>query len=214
MFSRLIQSSTWLRLVVLFTAIFAVAGKAKADTITFDQPASPGSVALNQASFQGFDFSSVDGFNHVASGTFSAAVSNNGTSFLVVANNATGALNMSNNGSTFSLTGFDADTFVHIQGATTIVATGTLGNGGTITQTFLTDAIGDGPGPLVDFQTFALNGFTDVTSVQFSSTNHPFALDNIGVSAAASSVPEPASMLLLGTGIMGLGSIVRRRRKL
>src|SRR5262245_7232915 len=104
--------------VAMLVLAFSVGSNANADTITFDSPASPGAVQLSTASFQGFTFTSVDNFNHVASGTFSNAVSHNGTSFLVVSPNATGALILTNGGATFSLTSFDADTFVHLQGAT------------------------------------------------------------------------------------------------
>jgi PEP-CTERM motif len=213
MFSGSVFSLKSFSLVMLFVAVFAIADKANADPITFDDPPSPGAVASTTATFQGFDFASTDGFNHVASGHFSAAVSHNGTSFLVVSPNSTGALQMSNNGQLFSLTSFDADTFVHIQGITTIVVTGTLNLGGTVTQTFLTDSIGDGPGPLVDFQTFSLVGFTDLVSVEFSG-NKAFTVDNINVTGSTAPIPEPATIMLFGGGLMSMGAIARRRRKI
>ena len=123
MFSALIFRSS-LMIAFLFLT-FTIPSTVKGDTITFDSPASPGAVALSTTSFQGFTFSSAAGFNHVASGHFSNAVSHNGTSYLVVSPNENGTLVMSN-GSVFSISSFDADTFTHILGATTITVTGEL----------------------------------------------------------------------------------------
>jgi hypothetical protein len=199
--------------LVFCLVTLAAAGTANAETITFDSPGSPGAVQLLTADFQSYTFSSVDSFNHVLSGHFSNAVSHNGTSFLVVSPNATGALIMSRGGAAFSISSFDADTFVHIQGATTITVTGTLSGGGTVSQTFVTDTVGDGPGPLADFQTFSLVGFNDLVSVQFSSVSKAFTIDNLNVTASSAPVPEPASVLLLGSGLAGFAGFVRRQRR-
>lgn len=52
---------------------------------------------------------------------------------------------------------------------------------------------------------------SDTLSISFRDDPGYMALDNVSVTQQASSVPEPSSLLLLGTGVLGLGGIVRRK---
>jgi PEP-CTERM motif-containing protein len=52
--------------------------------------------------------------------------------------------------------------------------------------------------------------FVDINQVQSGLT---FSIQTAGVTTAPTSVPEPASMSLLGTAILALGAIRRRRRR-
>jgi hypothetical protein len=79
-------------------------------------------------------------------------------------------------------------------------------DGSTVTAEFTTDGIIDDPGPLADFQTFAFQGFTDVVSVEVSSTL--FSMDNLTVV-----VPEPGSGGLLLSGGLSLLVMWQRREK-
>jgi len=60
--------------------------------------------------------------------------------------------------------------------------------------------------------TFTATG-TGTDTLTFSFRDDPafMALDNVSVTQAPSSVPEPSSFLLLGTGVLGLGGFVRRK---
>ena len=60
--------------------------------------------------------------------------------------------------------------------------------------------------------TFTATG-TGTDTLAFSFRDDPafMALDNVSVSQTGPSVPEPSSLLLLGTGVLGLGGIVRRK---
>jgi len=60
--------------------------------------------------------------------------------------------------------------------------------------------------------TFTATGTgSDTLTFNFMDSPEYLALDNVSVTQAPSSVPEPSSFLLLGTGVLGLGGIVRRK---
>jgi hypothetical protein len=73
---------------------------------------------------------------------------------------------------------------------TTIQFTGYKAGGGTVTQSFVTDGINDGTGPLTDFQTFTFNAnFTGLSKVVITSNSQ--MVDNIVVKLDEEETPVP-----------------------
>jgi hypothetical protein len=92
--------------------------------------------------------------------------------------------------------------------AATYRITVTLANG----DTYTTDVVN------ASYTTFSFIGFSsadvDIQSIAIAalSGGQPL-IDNVSYSATAEAVPEPATMVLLGTGLAGVASFVRKRRR-
>ena len=112
-------------------------------------------------------------------------------------------------GAFFNLTGIRMSPFDGA--ATTVVFTG-IRAGGNITRSLQL------VGSQVGFANFTFTDFIGLTAVEISATNQygePLVKfdDFATASVAVGVIPEPASFVLMGTGLVGLGVVVRRRAR-
>lgn len=197
--------------VLTALAVFALTGQAAAAIITFEGhiPTNDGATVEIQDGFQ-FTFTA-NGW-----GIFEDSFVGGGAPYT---HNGTARL-MAQGGNAyvdirpldlipFSLGGFDAATmFPDFRGQ--IQVTGQLALGGSVAAVIdLSDS----------FTPFTLSGFSDLTSVRVMDLipgayrgGPGFALDNLSINENV--IPEPASLLLLGTGTLALVAKVRRRRQI
>jgi hypothetical protein len=116
-------------------------------------------------------------------------------------------------GSAFNLNSMDlAPLLTGGSGTFNVTFTGTHPDNSTVSQTF---TVNDSTPP--SLQTFNFSNFTDLESVSFTQgTNGGFfqtqetgyQFDNVVVTG---DVPEPGTLVMLGSGVMGLAGVLRRR---
>jgi hypothetical protein len=93
-----------------------------------------------------------------------------------------------------------------------VTFTGNLAGGGQVFQTFAVNPVD--PNTFA-FQTFNFDpSFTDLTSVDFAQGNIPsYQFTNIRLDDPVTATPEPASMMLMATGLAGAAGMARRKLK-
>lgn len=211
--------------LVLFMIIF-INGQAGALTIDFEDVAvAPGTMTLiGDVISRGFLFQ-CDYFttnycanlaNNYNLGGTSSSIDNGGT-FIVLNNRLSPqgppipSVMEAVSGEIFSLTSIDFSEFGDPidQAARWINVTGYLSGGGTVSQLVTLDGLYDGPGGINDFQTEIFN-WSSLTKVEFLGSGSNLVINMFGLDNAVVTVPEPATMLLFGSGLFGLWGLRRK----
>lgn len=218
------------RLALLSSLVSGPAALAAPVLIDFENYANTGVHATVQSN--GFTFAPASGTVAIAANgsNCSPNCAANGTSAFVVGGTGlnpptTAPVTMTGPVFSFRLIGLDFAELSHSAAtnwsAESIVMTGWLLGGGSVTQTLTIDGLNDGPGGTNDFQAALLDaiwGTSELTALQFAGfdddlANRAFQLDNIALDVTrVAAIPEPASWTLAALAILAAGWQRRRRR--
>ena len=198
-----------LLLSVVSLVIFCAGQRAaQAATITFNslELAGSGYTDMNSYTEAGFTFTSVNlpsspvAFQSAQQGTSNSYAGSAGLALGNVGDSA----RLSAGGLPFSMFSIDLSReFDNVAGSLTVLFTGFFVGGGSTSQSFTFSQFG--------FVPFSFNStFTNLDYVDFGTQTSPyFQIDNV----AATTVPEPATIILLSMGLAGVAVETRRRHR-